>query len=276
MRLLDLFCGGGGASKGYSDAGFEVVGVDNKNQPHYPFEFHLGDALEFVREHGHEFDVIASSPPYQHYTALRHLQKGKEYPDLVAPTREALRATGKPFIIENVAGAPLQNTVMLCGTMFHLSTSCGAELRRHRWFELGGWELPCFFVPECEHGWILREGVTITGHSCPTNVKTIGVYGEGACMAGARTTSVYGDTPRDTAAENRKYKTVSVTGSTPQQNVERNKIRETFSIAEARRAMAIDWMPMSRLSQAIPPPYTKWIGLQLIEWLKENGLCSSE
>ena len=134
-RLLDLFCGAGGASMGYHQAGFEVVGVDIRPQPRYPFEFVQADALEYVAAHGHEFDVIHASPPCQAYTRLRRLVEGKigrkrDYPDLVAPTREALRATGKIYVIENVGGAPLQDPIMLCGEMF------GLRVFRHRYFEV--------------------------------------------------------------------------------------------------------------------------------------------
>ena len=127
-RLLDAFCGAGGCSVGYHRAGFDVVGVDNRPQKHYPFEFHLGDALEFIAEHGHEFDVIHASPPCQAYSITKSLHDN-EHPDLVEPTRKALQMTGKPYIIENVPGAPLVNYVMLCGTMF------GLQVIRHRLFE---------------------------------------------------------------------------------------------------------------------------------------------
>lgn len=128
FKLLDLFCGAGGCSVGYHRAGFEVVGVDNRPQKNYPFEFHQADALEFVRAHGHEFDVIHASPPCQQYTPLRALT-GKEYPDMVAAVRAALITTGKPYIIENVIQAPLHSGIVLCGVMF------GLRVYRHRCFE---------------------------------------------------------------------------------------------------------------------------------------------
>lgn len=105
-RLLDLFCGAGGCSAGYDRAGFDVTGVDVVPQPRYPFAFHQGDALEYVAAHGHEYDAIHASPPCQSYTPLRALSPDKEYPDLVAVTRAALEATGRPWVIENVPGAP--------------------------------------------------------------------------------------------------------------------------------------------------------------------------
>jgi DNA (cytosine-5)-methyltransferase 1 len=129
MRLLDLFCGAGGAAMGYHRAGFEVVGVDIKPQRHYPFEFHQADALEFLAEHGRGFDVIHASPPCQAYTALRSLQPGKEYPDLGGAVRTELAACRKAWVIENVPGSPLRRCITLCGTMF------GLRVYRHRLFE---------------------------------------------------------------------------------------------------------------------------------------------
>jgi DNA (cytosine-5)-methyltransferase 1 len=127
--LLDTFCGAGGCTKGYQRAGFYVVGVDIEPQPHYcGDEFYQADALEFIAEHGHEYDVIHASPPCQAYSVTRSLHDN-EYPDLVEPTRAVLQATGKPYVIENVPGAPLRNYVMLCGTMF------GLLVIRHRLFE---------------------------------------------------------------------------------------------------------------------------------------------
>ncbi len=124
-RLLDLFCGAGGAAMGYSRAGFDVVGVDIKPQPHYPFEFHQADALEFLAEHGREFDAIHASPPCQGYIQ-RNKNLRTKHPKLIEPVRVLLQEAGRPYVIENVEGAPLINPVLLCGTMF------GLRIRRHR------------------------------------------------------------------------------------------------------------------------------------------------
>ena len=131
-KLLDLFCGAGGAAVGYARAGFaEIVGVDHKPQPRYPFEFIQGDAMRFLADHGREFDFIHASPPCQKYSQVnrrRHLQ-GREYPDLIGPTRELLTQIGRPWILENVETAPLRRAIRLCGTSF------GLPIRRHRLFE---------------------------------------------------------------------------------------------------------------------------------------------
>lgn len=128
-KALDLFCKAGGTSTGLARAGFDVTGVDIEPQPRYPFKFVLGDALEYCARHGHKFNLVVAGPPCQLYTKLASLSNGN-YPDLVGATREALQATGRPYIIENVPHAPLENPLMLCGTMF-------PELRviRHRLFE---------------------------------------------------------------------------------------------------------------------------------------------
>lgn len=128
-RLLDLFCGAGGAGEGYRRAGFDVTGVDIALMPNNPHTFIQADALEYLAEHGHEYDAIHASPPCQAYSVTRNIGHGKEYPDLIGPTREALEATGKPYVIENVVGAPLNTTIMLCGAMF------GLKVYRHRLFE---------------------------------------------------------------------------------------------------------------------------------------------
>ena len=144
MKLLDTFCGAGGCSMGYHRAGFDVVGVDLHPQPHYPFEFVQGDAIEYIQAHGHEFDVIHASPPCQHYSGMQHIwDNAKNHPDLIAETRKALQATGKPYVIENVEGAPLQARLMLCGTMF------GLPIIRHRFFECSS--LPFVLMRPCDH-----------------------------------------------------------------------------------------------------------------------------
>lgn len=133
-RLLDLFCGAGGAAMGYHRAGFDIVGVDIKPQPNYPFEFHQADALDVLPHVGAltwEFDAIHASPPCQQFTAYRRkgLGVGDGYPNLIPAVREQLRASGVPYVIENVPGSPLQNHVQFCGSSF------GLDVRRHRWFE---------------------------------------------------------------------------------------------------------------------------------------------
>jgi len=132
MRLLDLFCGAGGSAVGYHRAGFdEIVGVDNRPQPRYPFQFIQADALEYCAAHGNEFDVIHASPPCQAYIALANLKGRKiNHPDLIDPTRKALTATGVPFVIENVQGSPLHTSLILCGHALDLK-----RLARHRHFE---------------------------------------------------------------------------------------------------------------------------------------------
>jgi len=130
---LDTYCCQGGASKGYEDAGFTVLGVDIDDQRHYPFAFVQADAVEFIRRYGHLFDSISASPPCQLYSKTHRIMKG-DHPDLIGPTRVALESTGRPWVIENVVDAlpELRDPVTLCGAMF------GLETYRHRLFEPGG------------------------------------------------------------------------------------------------------------------------------------------
>jgi len=130
-RLLDLFCKAGGAGMGYARAGFEVVGVDVEPQPRYPFEFIQHDALTLDLAFLRSFDAIHASPPCQRYSDLaKRNGNGGEHPDLVEPTRSMLSRTGRPYVIENVDGAPLLHPVVFCGTMFP-----GLRVLRHRLFE---------------------------------------------------------------------------------------------------------------------------------------------
>ena len=137
-RILDLFCGAGGAAVGYHGAGFDVVGVDIDPQPNYPFEFYQADALQVLeQEHAwivEGFDAVHASPPCQGYVQWNNLNAERygsrvEHPLLIEPVRRALQATDLPWVIENVPGAPLHNSVQLCGSMF------GLGVRRHRIFE---------------------------------------------------------------------------------------------------------------------------------------------
>lgn len=153
MRLLDLFCGVGGAATGYARAGFkEIVGIDHCPMPRYPFPFILADALEYAESHGKEFDAIHASPPCQRYSSMSRVRE--KHPDLYAPTREILLQLGVPFVIENVPGAPYSHGIILCGSMF------GLAVRRHRNFETSWLILQSL---QCDHQ---RQGrpITITGH----------------------------------------------------------------------------------------------------------------
>lgn len=135
MKLLDLYSKGGGAGYGYHLAGFEVVGVDIKKQKRFPFEFIQADAIEVLKDKDFisKFDVIHASPPCQTHSATKHLRiaqgKSTDKIDLIPETRELLIESEKPYVIENVPGAPLINPVQICGSWFDL------KVRRHRLFE---------------------------------------------------------------------------------------------------------------------------------------------
>lgn len=172
MRLLDLFSCAGGAGTGYHRAGFDVVGVDIAPQPRYPFEFHQADALEYLADHGREFDVIHASPPCQHYstvsgTAKRH--HGATFPDLIAPTRALLVELGVPYVIENVINAPLIDPVRYCGSSF------GLDLRRHRLFESN----VDLVAPPCDHGWQTPRFRSLDGRMAKAGklASVVGVHG---------------------------------------------------------------------------------------------------
>jgi DNA (cytosine-5)-methyltransferase 1 len=171
-KLLDLFCCAGGAGMGYYRAGFNVVGVDINPQPNYPFEFHRADALEFVRERGREFDVIHASPPCQHFSTVSGKAKkhhGARHPDLLAPTREALRAADRPYVIENVEAAPLEGPIVLCGSSF------GLDLRRHRKFESN----VTLTSSGCDHGWQTPRFRSLDGRMVRAGklASVVGVHG---------------------------------------------------------------------------------------------------
>jgi len=211
--LLDGFCCAGAASMGYHQAGFEVVGVDIEPQKNYPFEFHQGGAIDFIYKYGKDFDVIAASPPCQRYTVSASIHNSSmNHPDLVAPTRAALMASGKPYIMENVPGSPLVNPITLCGSMFNL------KVKRHRLFETNP---PLWFPP---------------AHCSCSQFFTHSGKGQFSSFANGATA-------------------ICVAG-------------HNFCVADGAMAMAIDWpMTGKELSQAIPPAYTKWLGLQFMSIL---------
>ena len=167
FRILDLFCGAGGAAVGYHRAGFEVVGVDIAPQPNYPFEHYQADAVRWLRAWAdgefwyvqNTFDAIHASPPCQAFTSLKGMHNAKQHDDLLTPTRELLKATGLPYVIENVEGAPMRNPVMLCGSAFGLEAE-GARLQRHRLFETN---FP-LLSPGCAHGRASRVIGVYGGH----------------------------------------------------------------------------------------------------------------
>jgi hypothetical protein len=147
FRVLDGCCCIGGATDGYRRAfgpDCHITGVDIEPQPDYRGDdFHQGDAVEFIRAHGHEFDFIHISPPCQGEGApakgtnrARNAAIGRTYPRFIGPAREALEATGRPYVIENVAGSEVRKDIRLCGEQF------GLDVLMHRYFELGGWTTP--------------------------------------------------------------------------------------------------------------------------------------
>lgn len=173
MKILDLFCGAGGAAMGYHRAfpDAEIIGVDINPQPNYPFTFVQGDALAFLADVNHgDYDFIHASPPCQHFTRYRNNVKDitDRYDDHLAETRWGLLRTRIDYAIENVPGAPMTPTVVLCGSMF------GLKVRRHRVFECS-WLM---MQPACNHGvWVDRPFKGSTGRG-PRFTCEIGAWNE--------------------------------------------------------------------------------------------------
>lgn len=160
--LGDMFCGGGGCSVGYRRAGFTVFGVDRDERAlrSYPYTCRQADAIEYLTEHGHDADVWHASPPCQADTIASAPAKarGRVYESLTARTREALIATGRPYVIEGVPGAPIRPDLELCGCRF------GLGVRRRRWFECS-WPV-ADLQPPC---WHPGGQLTVTGQGSPSH-----------------------------------------------------------------------------------------------------------
>lgn len=207
-RLLDLFCGAGGAAMGYHRAGFDVTGVDLADQPRYPFTFHRGDAMTWPLD---GYDVIHASPPCQHYSTATGAGR-VNHPDLYAATVARLDAAGAVWVVENVVGAPTGWAVILCGSMF------GLRVRRHRTFEAS----IMLLAPPCDHR---AQGTPL------------GVYGNGG---GGRYPGHGG-----TKAHRHEYAGL----------------------------LEMPWATPREAVQAVPPAYTEYVGLQLLEHVHaaQNG-----
>jgi len=161
MKILDLFCGGGGAGGGYARSGFDVTGVDIAPHDDYPFGLFVMDALDFLDTWGSVsyFDAIHASPPCPRYSVATPDHRRDAHPELIEPIRARLIELGVPYVIENVPGSPLVEPVTLCGSMF------GLRVRRHRLFESN---IP-LAVPACRHA----------------GQEVFGVYGQHGDKAGA-------------------------------------------------------------------------------------------
>ena len=226
MLLRDTYCCEGGAGMGYHRAGFEVEGHDlfiDYTQARYPFASHKGDAIEAINTL--DADVWHASPPCQRHTAGTRAIDRSGYPDLIGTTREALKETGKPYIIENVKGSPLIDPIELCGCMFgdegmHATDTDGIELylQRIRWFEPSDDLRPYLSAPR-EHDHSRHEWV-------------------GGSYGGAR---------RDKYEA--KYERAG--GYVP-------------SIPVQQKLLGIDWMTQRGMFQSIPPIYTEHLGRQIV------------
>ena len=295
MRLLDLFCGAGGAAMGYHRVGFdEIVGVDIAPQPRYPFEFVQADALEYVAEHGHDYDAFHASPPCQGYSIMHNLPwlRGREYPLLILPTIEMLEAIGKPYVVENVMGArhgskTLQKRGLeahglkagwLCGTMF------GLPFYRHRLFATNWmWLAPGH--PKHKS----RRPVGITSDSRGRGITEQVVanpvnsawrqYHDGALNIRPGYEKVPFSYPTiaterlrpDGRRKDSKISLYSMSDSHSLAQWQGNGARGNgVGIGHAKgwrlaaEAMGIDWMKRDELTQAIPPAYTEYIGRQML------------
>lgn len=175
-RLLDLYCGAGGTTKGYQRAGFYVVGLDIKWQPNYCGDLFIkADAIDWLSENiefvAENFVAVHASPPCQAFS--RVTRERYNHPKVIDQLRERLQETGLEYIIENVEGyyAGLINPIKLCGSSF------GLRVQRHRLFETSFWiEEP----PQCEHEWQDEDSrFLVQEHGKWEWRGVLPVYGEG-------------------------------------------------------------------------------------------------
>ena len=270
MRMLDLFCGAGGAARGYYTAGItDIVGVDLSPQKNYPYEFVEAEALGYVRDHAAEFDVIHASPPCQGYSIMHNLPwlRGREYPRLIKPLRDLLRETGKAWVIENVMGAGYTKNLekigerlgeditdhrmeanYLCGAMF------GKAFFRHRLFETSfNWMMPGH--PR-HHRPVRRFEQDTGGHKNPVNTRWRTFHdGQGRHRQSESKISLE-------ASLNFRDGYEKVAFSYPTLLKEYNHSEKGWKLAGLM--MEIDWMTSGELTQAIPPCYTEFIGKCLL------------
>ena len=277
MRLLDLYCGAGGAAMGYHRAGFdEIIGVDIAPQPRYPFTFVQADALEYVAEHGHDYDAIHASPPCQGYSIMHNLPwlRGREYARLIKPTRDLMIQVGKPWVLENVMGAKwgcknLENISRLigyditdhgmkanwlCGAMF------GKPFYRHRLFE-SNWFWLASGHPK--HQGVIKPGRMLGDRANQVSILPIGKSPIQRYDGSTRTKQREGLNIRP------GYEHVPFSYPTLanwQNGVQSNGVGIDHAkgwrlVAEA---MGIDWMKRDELTQAVPPAFTEFIGRQML------------
>jgi hypothetical protein len=231
MKCLDLFCCDGGAAMGLNKAGFdEIVGIDIEPHPNYPFDFIQADATDPPVDLN-EFDFFWASPPCQGFSigTLGWRNQGKEYPDLIKATRNLLKATNKPYCIENVPNAPIKKHLLLCGEMFRLN------IIRHRHFEISGFRAE---QPRHPH------------HKKNLEVQKVWTGGDG--IGG------YGTNKRK-RKEMREY--FKKKYSAYCQVAGHGGDGWSSRIGDWQKAMGIDWISNKKfLAEAVPPAYSEYIG----------------
>jgi hypothetical protein len=260
--LIDLCCGAGGSAKGYSDAGFEIFGIDNRNQKHYPFAFKKADVLDLDLESAFpNAAMFHASPPCQLFCigTKKYRNQGKEYPDVLTPLRQKLLRTGKPFVIENVPGAPMRRDVMLCGEMFNL------RVIRHRMFEIHGFTV--LQPPHIKHKTSLKDGSALGVYGSNGSLFTVGKPGYRDNYTKFQEQQhqpppyehVFSGQPGGWGKPKEErmrsyYATVAGNGGDSY----------SYTLENWQRAMGIDWMNKVELTQAIPPAYTRFLAQQII------------